>query len=273
MIGILQGRLKQTTNGELQCFPSLKWGEEFFLARDCGLECIELLFEAAYNPYNPLYSEEGVDRLKKLSQETGVKISSVCVDYFMQKPFWSMDRNVKGESEKTFRELVLKCSAIGAEQMVLPFFEKAELKTEDDKNRFRNSLKELAPFAKQHDVTLALEITWPAEELKPFMESIDTENVGVCFDTGNTTGKNHDVPNDIRALGKLVTHVHVKDRRKSDYENVLLGTGDADFKSVFKAFLDVGYKGAYILETYRGEDPVQTAKTHRSFILEKMKEG
>lgn len=267
MIGILQGRLMQTTNGQLQCFPSRNWREEFRLASECGLECMELLFEAVYNPLNPLYFEGGVSEINKVSKETGLKISSVCADYFMQKPFWGADSNSVMESKKTFSELVLKCRQIGASQLVLPFFEKAELKTAKDWEGLGDSLPELAKVAKKHSITIALEITSPAEDINGFLDSLDCKNVGVCFDTGNATGKGLDAAEEIRKLGERITHVHVKDRRKLDYRNVLLGTGDADFRSVFSAFIGIDYEGAYILETDRGEDPVHTAKAHRKFVL------
>jgi len=266
MIGILQGRLTASTNGQLQCFPSINWKDEFILAKNCKLECIELLFEAVYNPLNPLYTSDGIPVLKKISKETGVRISSVCADYFMQKPLWNNDGNAKKESEKTFKELVLKCNDVDAGILVLPFFEKAEIKTEQDKNSLGEVLSELGEFAKDHSVDVSLEITIPATSLKFFIESLNSKNIGVCYDTGNTTGKGHDISKDIKILGNLINHVHVKDRRKSDYQNVLLGTGDTDFKGAFLAFNNFSYKRAFMLETYRGENPVETAKKHRIFV-------
>jgi len=54
VIGILQGRLTQPWNGELQCFPRDRWEGEFVLARSCGFNAIELIAEASHNPANPI---------------------------------------------------------------------------------------------------------------------------------------------------------------------------------------------------------------------------
>jgi sugar phosphate isomerase/epimerase len=253
----------------------LNWEQEFQLARECGLDCIELLFESIYNPFNPLYSKDGLEKLKGISEYTGVQIRSICFDYFMQKPFWNNDLNAKNESIQVFKNILFTCRTLSVNYIVLPFFEKGELKTENDMQEMSETLFELAPLAEQQGVNLALEITLPAQQLKPLIDNIkkDCANVGVCFDTGNTTGKCHNVPADILELNHLINHVHIKDRRKSDYQNVLLGEGDANFNAIFDAFKTIGYEGCYILETARGVNPLETAIAHRTVLLNHLRRG
>ncbi len=267
MIGVLQGRLTLPTNGSLQCFPSATWDKEFALANECSLDCMELLFESIYNPFNPLFSQSGISELKYLSSEYGIAISSICDDHFMQKPPWGNDSNAALEGFKTLQILIEKCSDLGAKQLVLPFFDKADLKTPQDRLGLINSIENLLPTAKEFGVTLALELTLDAKTIKEILSPLKSNYVGVCFDTGNTTGKGLDAAKDILELGDLITHVHIKDRRRSDYANVLLGTGDAPFSKIFKSFESIEYSGAFILETFRDSDPIKTTKTHRNFIL------
>ena len=47
--GVVQGRLVQSPNGELQCFPGNLWPDEFVIARENGIKFIELL---AFNSIN-----------------------------------------------------------------------------------------------------------------------------------------------------------------------------------------------------------------------------
>ena len=88
----------------------------------------------------------------------------------------------------------------------------------------------------------------------------------VCSNLGTTPALGHEIAADIRRLGKRITHVHVKDKLRSDGRNVLLGTGDTDFKGAFRALKDIRYDGGYTMETFRGDDPVETAKRHRQFV-------
>ena len=40
-IGIMQGRLVPPTDDRIQCFPRERWADEFELAAQAGLDCIE----------------------------------------------------------------------------------------------------------------------------------------------------------------------------------------------------------------------------------------
>jgi L-ribulose-5-phosphate 3-epimerase len=44
-IGIMQGRLSPPVGGRIQSFPVDCWREEFFRAREAGLNCIEWVYE------------------------------------------------------------------------------------------------------------------------------------------------------------------------------------------------------------------------------------
>ena len=66
--GIVQGRLIASTSDQLQWFPQNYWETEFFLAPALGFNYIELIAERIHNPNNPLWTDEGVAKIKELSQ-------------------------------------------------------------------------------------------------------------------------------------------------------------------------------------------------------------
>ena len=92
------------------------------------------------------------------------------------------------------------------------------------------------------------------KDLVKVLERIKHPAVGVVFDTGNRVSFGHDLPGDIRFLGKRISHVHIKDKNASN-ENVILGTGLVNFLQVFKALAEINYEGAYTFETNRGKEP------------------
>ena len=254
MIGILQGRLTPPWNGKLQCFPRDGWDKEFPAARDAGFEAIELIVETEHNPDNPVWNPGGRARLEELSSEFGVQADTLCADCFMTTTF----AREPVESVK----LLTRLAGFGFRRIVLPFFEKAELRGPAE---LESVLERLAALPVAAD--LCLETTLPAAELLPVVDRFD---LSVCYDLGNTTALGHDVPRDIRLLGSRISHVHVKDKRKSDGLNVLLGTGDTDFDGAFAALRDIGYSGDYTCETHRGDDPLETAKRHARFVRERL---
>ena len=59
-IGIMQGRLSSGKEDQIQFFPVDTWREEFSIAKEAGLDCIEWVYEAETESVNPLSSEAGV---------------------------------------------------------------------------------------------------------------------------------------------------------------------------------------------------------------------
>ena len=250
MIGILQGRLTQPWNGQLQCFPRGAWEAEFFRARELGFDAIEVLVEAEYNPGNPVW-DDGKERLREVSKASGVSVRVACADCFMKTTFI-------GQPDAAL-ELLARIASRGFGRIVLPFFDAAALSGSEDLDRLAEVLA-ASPVARSR---LALETTLPASVLAPFVDRVGTS---VCYDLGNTTALGHDVAGDIRILGSRISHVHVKDKRRATGENVILGTGDTDFAGAAAALAEIGYAGDYTCETTRGSDPVDTARYHRSFV-------
>lgn len=263
-MGILQGRLSSSTNGQLQCFPQ-DWAKEFELACQHGLVFIELLLERDFYPPNPLWYDHGVEQIREVSERTGVAVQSICVDYCMSHPLFSESKLIRNTAMDSLKDLIPKAKTLGASYLVLPFFEWAELKTETDHARLVEVLKPLHADLKRYGVVLAIESSLSAGKLQSLMQQFPKETIGVCYDTGNTTSLGHDVPGDIHRLGSRIVTVHIKDRPVGG-QNVLLGEGDADFPEIFKAFSDIGYSGAMILETQRGNDPLETADKHLAFV-------
>ena len=85
-IGIMQGRLVPPTDNRIQCFPRERWADEFALASQAGLDCIEWIYDLYGADVNPLATDAGIEKLKDLARQHNVKIFSICADYFMDKP-------------------------------------------------------------------------------------------------------------------------------------------------------------------------------------------
>src|SRR3989344_5897794 len=91
-IGILQGRLSPSLDGRLQFFPK-DWEKEFFIAKDIGFKSIEWLFDWPDFQKNPIFTEEGRIVIQKTMQDSGVKVSSICADYYMKHRFLGEEAN------------------------------------------------------------------------------------------------------------------------------------------------------------------------------------
>ena len=85
------------------------------------------------------------------------------------------------------------------------------------------------------------------------------------IDIVNYISNNFHIISDIINFHAFIKHVHIKDKNIKG-ANVLLGRGEADFYEINVALNAVKYNGLYTFETFRGNDPVETAKFHKNFV-------
>lgn len=270
-IGIIQGRLT-ASGGKLQCFPHGKWREEFFVAQSVGFDCLELIVERKAGEPNPIWEPDGVRGLVEASRESGVKTFSLCDDQIMDAGLFRGEADETAACFDVLVQLIGQLGQLGATRLILPFLEQASLK--DDHEAFltvRRHLEKLVPIAEAHGVALMLEDDLPVSMLKELVSTTGGK-LGVCYDTGNRTWLGFDPGREILELGRLVRHVHIKDKA-ADGKNVMLGRGTVDFDAVFSSLKTTDYDGPIILETSRGDEDVQAGRENLAFVKRFLERG
>ena len=135
--------------------------------------------------------------------------------------------------------------------------------------RAYEAVKQILPAAKENGVSLCIENVWnkfllSPLEMRDFVDSFESEMVGVYFDVGNVllTGYPEQW---IKILADRIKRVHIKDFKISvgTVEGFVdLSEGDVDFEAVNKALSQIGYDGyvtAEMLPFVPGR-PEKTAK-------------
>ena len=253
--GVSQGRL--TKSEQLQRFPSEAWQQEFSNASKLGVSFIELLTEREFNSENPVWSEEGRQEIKDLCLRTGCKTYSLCIDYVI-------NHSLLDDKDETTLEHVKKAfsaaSLLNCKIVIFPLLEASNL-LEENAHKFVPIFKYLSNEASKYDLKICVESLLKANELKKFLNLVGHPNVKAVFDTGNRANTSSDLYSEIVSLGNYVEHVHIKDKNKYG-ENVILGTGLVDFRSIFSALKKINYAGALNFETTRGQNPLETIRFH-----------
>lgn len=263
-IGIRQGRLSPASSGPVQRFPHESWSDEFRLARDCGLHFVEWLFAADGYEQNPVWSEEGLSRIRTIVEATGVGVRSLCADYFMAHPFVRVTHKERLESARILCELILRSSRAGIAVVVVPLLEAGEVLDATELHDVREALEGALDIAGERSVTLALETDFPAPGIASMFDVAPHPALGVCYDTGNAATKGFDVAADLAKLGPLLSVTHLKDR-DGQGSSVALGTGLADLSAFFRKAADLAFRGPLVLETPRGADSLGSAKANLAF--------
>jgi hexulose-6-phosphate isomerase len=252
-IGFMQGRLSPLVDGRIQAFPWDFWQAEFASAQKNGFGLMEWTLDQYRLYENPLMTSAGQMEIAELSQAHGVLIGSLTGDCFMQSPFWKASGAASEQLQEDFRSVARACSEVGISMMVLPLVDNGSLRSRVEEDYLIAVLESNAGMLNQLDVKIVFESDFPPAELARFIDRLDPVQFGLNYDIGNSAGLGMRPADEISAYGHRIVNVHIKDRLLGG-TTVPLGTGSADFETVFVALAKVGYSGNYILQTARAQD-------------------
>lgn len=254
--GIMQGRLTESRKRGIQFFPFENWEKEFYLAQTLGLDEIEFIFDYERYEENPLWTQKGIDKLKKVIQETGVEVRSVCFDYFMRRAFFkvSEDRRaeVLKENKKIINQVLIAMGEIGAQLLEIPLVDDSSMKTDWEKDIFAQFLLDIVNTS-QNDLLFGLETDLPPDDFISYLDRFNHPRIGANYDSGNSSGLGYDAYEEVTSLRDKIFNIHIKDRVYQG-TTVKLGTGSADFDKLFSGLKEIVYKKAFIMQAVRGED-------------------
>ncbi len=129
-------------------------------------------------------------------------------------------------------------------------------------------LKRICWCADEHGLLIAVEnmtnivplICRQPEELLHIINEVNEDNIGICFDVGHAnTTKNMDdfLVDDVM---KRVIHVHASDNHGDDDRHLPLGSGNIDWKKVFRKLQDNRYGGRIVLEMNSLGDGIESLR-------------
>tara|TARA_B100000029_G_C17490317_1_gene928885 strand:- start:161 stop:1051 length:891 start_codon:yes stop_codon:yes gene_type:complete len=279
-IGIIQGRLSPPLNGKIQSFPINVWEKEFPIANECGFDGIELVIDSDNWIENPLYTQEGTDKILQISEKTGLEIFSVDPLYLTERGLMSNDPIICSERLEFMKNIIPNCYQLGMKYIIMPIIINPDLgvteklKSKTNMIYLKEFLKHCLDITIKYDVGLALETALNGEEILELIDELDSTSIYVCYDTGNSSYFGHNIESDLNLLSDLLVEVHIKDHSATDenghqinyYNSVELGTGDVDFNLVFNTLSKINFSGNYILQMARGEDHIGVAKSSLNFV-------
>ena len=265
-IGIMQGRLLPPSKGRLQGFPESRWRDEFDLAARIGFNSIEWIYEAVTEQRNPIAAGSLRD-IQEAVDATGVRVPSICADYFMDRPWVKADPQLRSELSSKLVWLVECAALLGADYIDLPFLDSSSL---GDMEQFEEVYRFLEPaldVALARNVLVCLETDLGPANVRNLIECVSHPAVGVCYDVGNSASVGYDIGEEFEAYGDFIRTVHIKDRLRGG-GTVPLGSGAADFVEMSDRLEKWNYRGPLVLQAAREDDHLQAAMRSLEFVSE-----
>lgn len=261
-IGFMQGRLSNITNGIIQSFPWMQWKEEIDIAGKHGYKLIEWTLDYERLAENPIMRPQDQKLIHKLCKLNNVGIKSLTGDCFMQMPFWKKPKPVRQKLIKVFMDVVDACSTLDLNIIVVPLVDGGSLKSRDQEDMLWSVMLEKQEYFRSKNIRIAFESDYEPQKLREFIIKFPKNVFGVNYDIGNSASMGFSPSEEFAAYGDRIINVHVKDRLLGG-GTVPLGSGCADFRSVFNGLRMLQYKGAYILQTARASDGDHLAALNR----------
>ena len=263
-IGIMQGRLLPPIDGRIQAFPAGQWPAEFPRARQVGFDLIEFIFDGDAEQH-PFMTEQGRRRVRAAIDSSGVRVESVCADWFMTTPLHAGEAATRARALEVLQRLVRNSAQLGVRTIVVPCVDAASLGGTRDQAVLTDALMRCLPTLTRAGVRLALETDLAPEGFQRLLEQLPAQAIGINYDMGNSASLGFSPADELAAYGDRVVAVHVKDRLKGG-GTVRLGTGDTDFDACFAALSRVEYAGPFIIQGARGADDALTAAEYLGFV-------
>jgi L-ribulose-5-phosphate 3-epimerase len=268
LIGIMQGRLVPPTDNRIQCFPRQNWTDEFELGAKAGIDCIEWIYDFYGADVNPIATDAGIAQMKELTKKTGIRVLSICADYFMERPLIRAKVGEMAERLAMIDWLLGRGHLLGVNRMVVPFVDASRIDSEAEFEGVIETLRRILPMAERTGIEIHLETSLPPVRFTSLLERLPHPLLKANYDSGNSSSLGYKPREEFAAYGKRVGSVHIKDRVFGG-STVVPGTGDADFQALAESLKMIGYSGDFILQVARGisGDEVNWIRQNREFVL------
>jgi len=261
----MQGRLVPKYHGRYQAHPIGYWQDEFSIAKDVGLDCIEFILDFNDAELNPLLKGRGIEEIQSVVDKTGVVIKSICADYFMEAPLHSIDESIAKHSLEILNRLLETASKLDITDIVIPCVDQSTLNGAEAVERFVNQISNVIPVIESKKINLSLETDLAPEPFVTLLDRLNSKRITVNYDIGNSAALGYDPIDELNAYGNKITDIHIKDRVLGGGP-VTLGEGDADFVKFFNKLKEFKYEGPFIMQAYRDDEGVEIFKKQLAWI-------
>lgn len=243
----------------------LSWPEKFRVAKEAGYDFIEVSIDGLHPRVDRLrWTDEELREIRHAAEDAGMNFYTMALTANRFFPLGDDRDDVRETGKAIVRRAVDIAAFLGIKVIQLaPYDVNGRESTEATLQNFKDSLKELAGYAGEHGIILAVEVMEDVpfirsvKAAKELIDEFDTPFLQIYTDFGNVAATGADPAPDLKNGGNHIVATHVKDGTYIDgvgcCRNVPFGEGDVDFEECFQAYVDMNYHGLFITEMWSEE--------------------
>ncbi len=176
---------------------------------------------------------------------------------------WATDDKTKAQREESISFFIKEIEGahyMGCKNVVihpfLPFGWGAEVDKDKIWDVNIDLFTRLLPYAEKYNVTIcaenqpftAIEMS-TVKAVKRLVRAFNHPKLKVCLDTGHANVFHDDIAEDVRLLGDDLATLHVHDNKGNWDQHLIPYMGNIKWEEFLAALKEIGYKGAFTLET------------------------
>ena len=228
-----------------------------------GFDALELSVSSE-GVINTKTSKAECDIIRKKIEDSGVFVDSIATGMSWGVSPTSNDKSIREKSISLHHDALkvanyLDCKAL----LFVPGVVKSPISPEIVRydralDRLREAINQMLPIAEDLNVDLCMENVWNGFfyspiELRDFVDSFDSDRLGVYLDIGNLIGYQQHPPHWIELLNSRIKRVQIKDFQENfdwtgSFSFCDIGAGDVPWKETIAALEAIQYKSTIIAE-------------------------
>ena len=228
-----------------------------------GFEALELSVSNE-GVINTNLSESECGTIRQKINDSGVFVDSIATGMSWGISPTSDDAEVRKNSIKLHQDAIRVASHLDCKALLfVPGVVKSPISPEIVRydralDRLREAINQILPIAEELDVDLCMENVWNGFfyspiELRDFVDSFESDKLGVYLDIGNLIGYQQYPPHWIELLNSRIKRVQIKDFQENfdwtgSFSFCDLGAGNVPWNEPVSALKSIQYKSTIIAE-------------------------
>ena len=228
-----------------------------------GFDALELSVSSE-GVINTNTSKAECELIRKKIEDSGVFVDSIATGMSWGVSPTSNDKSIREKSIRLHQDALkvanyLDCKAL----LFVPGVVKSPISTDIVRydralDRLREAINQMLPIAEDLNVDLCMENVWNGFfyspiELRDFVDSFDSDRLGVYLDIGNLIGYQQYPPHWVELLNSRIKRVQIKDFQENfdwtgSFSFCDIGAGDVPWKETIAALNAIQYKSTIIAE-------------------------
>ena len=228
-----------------------------------GFDALELSVSSE-GVINTKTSKAECEIIRKKIEDSGVFVDSIATGMSWGMSPTSNDKSIREKSIRLHQDALkvsnyLDCKAL----LFVPGVVKSPISTDIVRydralDRLREAINQMLPIAEDLNVDLCMENVWNGFfyspiELRDFVDSFDSDRLGVYLDIGNLIGYQQYPPHWVELLNSRIKRVQIKDFQENfdwtgSFSFCDIGAGDVPWKETIAALDAIQYKSTIIAE-------------------------